>query len=335
MKLALIVLFSCAPFTQAYLRLKFQHWFPRYEQRWIKAAEPCQQQLEHYWQNNRTIYDTPCSSAADCILQNIPGTIQSNFNSAQILLGLLPAILVNLGPTIAEVAVLSTYKPLLATLLALGSPAVNIARVFRHIDVKEPFTQPMSKTSRVWSTWSARQNVVLRGPLRALSYVAALAAIANNIWNSVYLDLRTISGWRCGALLMPLVWSLLAVVVHAWGMAAIRVQSPEGFRPSIRSAVRTTAFRTASKGSEGVLSEMLLWVGSLFAVVHLSFGVFVLSSLVFVSAPEAIEIFLRFALSAVLCQIVVKMELGNMRCEMGLPSDVASSPNVLVSTTTA
>ncbi|KAL8849900.1 MAG: hypothetical protein Q9221_005166 [Calogaya cf. arnoldii] len=335
MKLTFIVLFCGAPLTQAYLLLKLQVWFPRYEQRWIEAAATCQQQLEHYWQNNRTIYDTPCSSAADCILQNIPGTIQSNFNSAQILLGLLPAILVYLGPTTAEVAVLSTYRPLLATLLALGSPAVNIARVLRHVVVKEPFTQPMSRTSYVWSTWLARQNVVVHGSLRALSYVAAFAAMANNTWNSVYLDLRTISGWRCGALLMPLVWSLLAVVVHAWGMAAIRVQSPEGFQPSIRSVVRSTAFRTASKGSEGVLSEILLWVGSLFAVVHLSFGVFVLSSLVFVSAPEAVGIFLRFALSALLCQIVVKMELGNMRCEMGMASDVASSPNVLVATTTA
>lgn len=327
MRLTWAVLFSCAPLTEAYLRLKFQHWFPRYEQRWIKAAASCQQQLEHYWQNNRTIFDTPCSSAADCLLQDIPGTIQSNFNSAQILLGLLPAILVYLGPTIAEVAVLSTYRPLLATFLALGSPAINIGRMLQHIVIKEPFMRPTSKSSYVWSTWLARQKMVFRRMLRALSYVAALAATATNIWISVDLDLRTICGWRCGALFMPLVWSLLAVVMHSLGMIAIRVQSPEGFRPTVRPAIGSELFRTASNGSECVLSETLFWIASLFAVIHLIFGVLVLSSLVFISATEAIRVFLLFILTVVVCQIVVNMELANMRYELDRASDVSASSN--------
>ena len=318
MRLSWLVLASCAPVIQAYLRLKFQHWLPRYEQRWINATASCQQQLEHYWRNDRTVYKTPCSSAADCLLQNIPGTVQSNFNSAQILLGLLPTILVYLGPTIAEVAALSTYRPVLATLLALASPAINIGRVLQRIIVKDPFQEPTSKTSYLLSTWLARQNVVVDGTLRGMSYLAAMAAIANNISNSVYLDLRTISGWRCGALLMPLVWSLLAVIVHAWGMVAIRVQSSDGLQPSLFSAFRSTAFRAASKGSESVVSEILLWIASLFALVHLTFGVLVLSSLIFISVPEAIWVFLRFALSAFLCQIAVNMELGNMRHELGM-----------------
>lgn len=231
--------------------------------------------------------------------------MQSNFSSAQILLGLLPGILGYLGPTIADVAALSTYRPLLATLLALGSPAINIDRVLRCIVVKEPFLESTSKTSYLWSTWLARQNVVLRGTLQGASYVAALAAMANNIWTSVYLDLRTISGWRCGALLMPLVWSLLAVVVHGWGMAAIRVQSAEGFQPSVGSAFRSTAFQAAINGSESVVSEVPIWIASLLTLVHLTFGVLVLSSLVFISAQEAIWIFLHFALSALICQMVV------------------------------
>lgn len=327
MRLTWVVLVCCAPLTQAILRLKFQHWFPSYEQRWIQAAASCQQQLEHYRQNNRTMYATPCSAAADCILQDIPGTIQSNFNSAQILLGLLPAILVYLGPTIPEMAALSTYRPLLAILLSIGSPAINIGRVIRHIVIKEPFKRVTSKSSYAWSTWLARQNVVLRGSLRGLNYVAAVAAIGSNTWNSVYLDLRTISGWRCAALLMPFVWSILAVVVHGCGMAAIRVQSPEGFRPSIWSGIESTSFRTAKEGNDCVLSDMLLWLGSLCAVVHLAFGVLVLSSLIFIGAREAIWVFLLFGLSAVVCQTVVNLELANMMYELDKASDVRASSN--------
>ena len=318
MRTSWTLLLCCAPLSQAYLRLKFQHWFPRYEHHWIEAAASCQLQLEHYLRNNRTIFHTPCSSTADCLLENLPGTMQSNFNSAQVLLGLLPAILVFLGPTIAEIAVLSTYRPLLAALLALGSPAINIRRVLQHISIKEPFRRPTSTSSNAWSTWLARQNTVLRGSFGALSYVAALGALAANTWNLVYLDLRTISGWRCGALFMPLVWSLLAVFVHAWGMAAIRVQSPEGFQPSIRSAIKSTTFRAATKGSECVRSDILLWVGTICAVVHLAYGILVLSSLVFISAQEAIAIFLYFVFSAGVCQIVVNMELAKMRHELNI-----------------
>ncbi len=43
-------------------------------------------------------------------------------------------------------------------------------------------------------------------------------------------------------------------------------------------------------------------------------------------AQEAIGIFLRFALSAMICQIVVNMELGNMRYELDVASDISPTP---------
>lgn len=126
--------------SRAILRLKFQHWFPKYEQHWLEAAASCEQELSNYLHDNRTAEcSTPCACAADCLLQNVTSTIQSNFASAQVLLGLVPVILVFFGPTIAEVAALSTYRPLLAVLLALGSPAIKVGRLFRHVDVREPF----------------------------------------------------------------------------------------------------------------------------------------------------------------------------------------------------
>ena len=140
--------------------------------------------------------------------------MQSNMASAQVVLGHIPATLVFVGPTIAEITALSTYRPLLAVLLALGSPAINVSRIFSRIDVCEPFLRQKSKTSRLWSGWLARHDLFFRVLWRCLSYASALAALVINVRNSVYTDYRTISGWRCGALFMPFVWSLLAVVVH-------------------------------------------------------------------------------------------------------------------------
>ncbi|CAF9918994.1 MAG: hypothetical protein HETSPECPRED_003917 [Heterodermia speciosa] len=315
----LILLFT--PPTQAILRLKFQHWFPQYEQHWVKAATVCEQELENYVHANRTDIHSPCAAAADCLLRNITGTIQSNFASAQVLLGLVPTILVFLGPSIAEVTALSTYRPLLAILLSLGSPAVNVGKVFRHVDVEEPFVRPVSSSSKLWSSWFTRQNTMMRNSLEALSYMAALAAIANNVRNSMYTDLRTISGWRCGASFILLAWSLLAVIVHGWGALAVRFRLQGGYKPSIHSMIRSTTFRRVSRGKDNTLSEVLFWLASLCAIVHMILGVFELSSLMFISALEALQVFIMYAISALLCQLILLCELAKMREEVSKEAD--------------
>lgn len=315
------------------LRLKLQHWFPQYEQRWLQAVPKCQQQLTNYLTNNRTSCRSPCACAADCFLEDITGTIQSNFASAQVLLGLIPTILVQFGPTIAEMAVLSTYQPFLTVLLAFGSPAVHVTRLFgNQVDIREPLTRPVPRILEVFAGWledghgcqagagpPARmwhRNSVFRYVFRVLSYVAALAAIANNVHNSVNLDLRTISGWRCAALLMPFYWSLSAVVVHAFGMLSVRCRVRTSGTATSSAHRRPQAFRELADTSDGVLSELFLWLASLCAIASLVFGTLDLSSLVFISAIEALEVFFRYAASAALCQLVVMVELARLRQEL-------------------
>ena len=298
---------------QAVLRSKFQHWFPRYEQHWIQASASCHSQLTAYHQGSQTECNAPCACAADCLLKDITGTIQSNFASAQVLLGLIPAILVFVGPTIAEVAVLSTYRPLLAVLLTLGSPAISLGRLLGHVDVREPFRRPVSRSYKLWSSWLSRRRVWRRALVRVVVYIGAVGAIANNVQNSVYLDMRTISGWRCGALLMPLWWSLLAGVVHLFGMIAIRVRPGSGFALMKESVVASNLFQRVVEGEDGVLSESLFWFASLCAVVHMVYGVLELSSLVFIDALEALKVFVRYAVSASACQFILLLELMEMR----------------------
>lgn len=125
--------------THAILRLKFQHWFPRDASYWETAASKCSAELNSYFLDNRTVTcPTSCSCAADCILDNVPGTLESNLASVQVLLCLAPAVLIFFGLSIAEVAVVSTRRPLLTTLIALGCPPSYIARVFSPVDLREP-----------------------------------------------------------------------------------------------------------------------------------------------------------------------------------------------------
>lgn len=57
----------------------------------------------------------------------------------------------------------------------------------------------------------------------------------------------------------------------------------------------------------------------------MTFGIFELSSPVFKSVLESVTVFVRIALSVVLCQIVVKIELAVMRFELQQRRAVANA----------
>lgn len=336
MRLPWLIILPLVLPVDAILRTKFHHWFPQYRERWVEGIEgPCRQDAINYMNNDRTTCETPCACVADCLLQNITGTIQSNLASAQVLLGLVPVTAGLVGPTIAEVSILSTYRPLLAFLLAIGSPAINITRTFRRINVHEPFHKPTSPMSKAWSSWLASRSARVRILVKAATYAVALAAVAINIRNSIDLDMRTISGWRCGALHMPLVWSTFGAVVHFWGIVATRLRVWRRPSPSesLRSILQSQVFKSMDKARDNILSQGLFWMASFSAVVHMTFGVLVLSSLVFIGALEALQIFIVYAVSVMVCQLILLLELANMRYELDLAarSDVAPELDTLVS----
>ena len=152
MRVSWVLFQSSTSLTHAYGRLNLQHWFPKYEHFFSEAATQCEYKLQAYLENDRTVCKYPCSCAADCILQNVTGTMQSNLQSAQVLLGLLPTILPFGGPKIAEMAALSTYRPALAILLSFASPTTSVSRLFSMIDLEEPFVPPTSLSLPTWST---------------------------------------------------------------------------------------------------------------------------------------------------------------------------------------
>jgi hypothetical protein len=54
----------------------------------------------------------------------------------------------------------------------------------------------------------------------------------------------------------------------------------------------------------------------------MTFGMLVSSSLVFISALEALRVFSLYAISAILCQLILLLELANMRHELDTESTV-------------
>jgi hypothetical protein len=96
-------------------------------------------------------------------------------------------------------------------------------------------------------------------------------------------------------------WSMLAVVVHGWGMIAIRVRLRRYFIPSFKAILQSEIFKLLSTTKDSIPSEVLFWMASASATTHMTYGILVLSSLLFISALEALQVFSLYALSAILC----------------------------------
>lgn len=220
------------------------------------------------------------------------------------------------GPSVAEVAALSTYRPLLAILLALGSPATYVTTLFQQVDVREPFDRPTTRLLNRWSNWVYEQNTGIRASLQAFYHIIAVLAIANNIQNSVLLDLRTICGWRCGVLSLPLGWSLSGILVHVPGMIAIRITLEGSYRPYLCSSIQSTTFKRVTAGTTSVGSDLLFWIATFCAVIQLIFGILDLASLVFISTLEALHVFMLHLASTLSCQAILLLELADMRREL-------------------
>lgn len=312
---------ACPLLVSAFMKLKFKQFFPTYREYFIDASSNCTVELNNYWHNVGQLspYLTPCAHAADCLLNNLPGTIQTNMGSAAVVLGFIPTTLAFFGPSLAEMAAVSLYNPLLAMLLSLASPAVNVQWLFRRDDIIEEIEKPVSLTFRKYQIW-LDNHIQLKPVVASLKWFIAFAALANNVLNSVYLDLRTISGWRCGVLFMPLFWSLFAFVVHIFAMIAVRSRSYSTATSPLRYS-----WRHLPGSHDTWLSECLMWTGSLAATIQMLFGILDLSSLVFISALDALPIAIRYGISAIVCQIVLLSELASLRWR--LKDDLAAYSN--------
>lgn len=117
---------------------RFHDWFSRYEYAFNNLTQGnCSAEYRIYADDsigNVTIYpalevwqvhDT-VSPLLNCILDETPELYKSILTSSQVLLGLMPTILVNVGPGLHETAIVLTYgkRHILGFLVCLGSPSV-------------------------------------------------------------------------------------------------------------------------------------------------------------------------------------------------------------------
>ncbi|EOO00241.1 hypothetical protein UCRPA7_4336 [Phaeoacremonium minimum UCRPA7] len=332
---------------------RFQGWYSSYGSLFQNiSSDVCSETLRDYLTASNG--DT-CDLHIDCILGNTRESVKSAIASAAIFLSLVPTIMSMLGPSLVQLAILSTRRPLLSFLLSVGSSEFYLDGLFRIESTEELLS--IAKGERLFPR--------IRGPKAALisagEYVIAGLAVANVVHNSYRLGSKTIVSFVCNTWFFPLVWTLMlpgifllvTIPFQFSGIAkAIRQRSYHRQEPPRASIWATSSLEPSpalkqgvpradslklardivaleglpSLGHPSIPSQglpnfekwltILLNAASFVAAIHVLVGICFFSSILFISVVDAIEVTLRYLASAAVCRLVVTLEFTGMKARL-------------------
>lgn len=136
--------------------------------------------------------------------------------SATFLLGLMPTVLSYIGPTVAEVTLLSSYRPILIVLLVPGMLAVFLTRPFTLSNAKES----LNKDAGTLVLGRRTRNMTIM--ISVIQYLTILLAATNTITNFALPGTSTILSWRCQSPYMDMAWNLAALDSHLCAGVSMR-----------------------------------------------------------------------------------------------------------------
>ncbi|KAK6337194.1 hypothetical protein TWF718_009976 [Orbilia javanica] len=327
--------------------LKFRNFYSDFKVRLEDISTTvCNLSLAAY-DGNRTARETLgpvrnyCWTHANCILATLDERTKASFSGTTILLGLAPTTLSVLGPSVAEMALLSIHRPLITLLISLGAPAVFPGRFLQWED-------PLRANEPAVGAFLVRP---LRSPWKwvvlFLQYLFAVGAVVNVFHAAWRIGTRSIISWACATNYWPVMWVLLSLVIHFCAILSLRAAitkkvqfgQPRNVEAGLSRSVDENGQPIEKKGipgawiffSEFTLSAnsewqvsdlyniklgpipvLLQYVGAFLSVLYLVFGTLIFSSLLFIGLAEAVQLIMRLIASAAICRILVQFEVGGM-----------------------
>jgi hypothetical protein len=157
-----------------------------------------------------------CYHHQSCILSHLSADHLANYQSTNVILGLMPTLLATIGPSLAEISLVSSHRPVLSFLLSMSAPAVWQTRFFEYSDPLHVLRDDSTARPRgtllrisIGDRWSWMASL-----LSIFQYLIAAGAVANIIATSIELGQKTILAWACTTTFAPLLWTTLASGVH-------------------------------------------------------------------------------------------------------------------------
>ena len=276
-----------------------------------------------------------CEDVVDCIQQQLSEGDKSNFSSSQVILGVTPTLLAVIAPTLGELSMLSSSRPLLSLLISLGAPASFCSRTMAYDDPLDSLVPTRTIFTRSPFERGGPSNRAMRAALSLFEYLIVMVAVGNVIHASWTLGLQTIVSWRCEWNSLPFLWTTLSFIPpmiaslswHFSGtMKAVRradSQSRASYGGSAIGRWIGREFRLSAANPKRhflknrveaehrfvVFVNIFAQLGSLFLVL---FGTWTLSALLLIGAKDSLGYILRFYASAMFCRVVLMFELSGM-----------------------
>jgi hypothetical protein len=259
-----------------------------------------------------------------CLLSQATESLKANMAAASVILGLLPTTLCLVGSGTAETGILARRRPLLSLLLACGSPGVSPIRTSEYQDpIGLLRKSPGHSVIRLPSLDHRTAAVV-----SALQYIAAVLAIANLAHVSWEVCVKTVCSFSSDTAYQPALWALLTVPIHLIGSFAVALrfrsfQNPTEdiqWKSRLRSefplaAQQQPLLPTETHEQKGTdyLSLLFSWIASTAAILHMIYGTMVFSSILFISAQDAVVVVARYLASTLVCRVVLRFEIMGLR----------------------
>lgn len=196
---------------------QFQSWYPKHNTSLIHYTHTtCNASYADYifaynsprGSSNASYLLTSCYQLESCLLHAIPSGWQANYNSANTVLGLMPTLLASIGPSFAEISLLSAHRPLLSFLISMGASAIWPNRIFEYIYPPEILRQ------RSRSPWASKMRPWPAAMMSLAQYIVAIGAMTNVMTTSIEVGRKSILAFGCTMTFAPLIWSTLPSAIH-------------------------------------------------------------------------------------------------------------------------
>ncbi|EEQ34943.1 conserved hypothetical protein [Microsporum canis CBS 113480] len=308
---ALILLSVAAP-AAARSTSQFRKFFPAWNGYLLNIIDnECQEQRDKYFDpsNGERVLSY---QLANCLLDGMEEFRKTEMGITSVILGLLPTMLQTFGPTVVEVSVLASRRPLLAFLLGIAMPSVSTGG---------PLANPAESLRRTID-FRIRSHVLPQARwawllISVSEYLIAAAAAANVFYQvyqlaywSISVSAIAVDSGTISETYTPCLWLLLLIPVHLLSFWRLKLR----YKPSEETAdfEKQKSWLRAVK-NKGLLSiAVQFWTDIASAVVFI-FSTVALSSQIFISLGDVVPIIARFLIGTLVCRAVLLFELHGLR----------------------
>lgn len=284
-----------------------------------------------------------------CLLDNFTEVRKTEMAIVSVLLGLLPMAVQLVGPRIVDVAELGFRRPVLATLICLGSTSATLQGKITGVETMQ--VTEKGEKDLLWPERLVAPSSWTITMISIVEYILVGTAAVNSIvqgyqlsfWAVSFISMITGSFGHTAEAFSPLLWVFLCVPILALSMQVLHLERApadttppkqiegsfkrfwltrawESVKYGLAQEAKPCAWKDAHTKAKVKLTKkrrywimVLNWSINLLVWVQIIYGTIVLSSELFISLFTSLQVLGRFLSGAIVCRAVLEFEMYGLR----------------------